>query len=76
MKCVICKHGETESGFATVTLDANGATVVVKQVPANVCKNCGEQYVSSEIASELFKTAEDAVSKGVELDVRHYLMAA
>ncbi|MEI6826210.1 MAG: type II toxin-antitoxin system MqsA family antitoxin [Desulfuromonadales bacterium] len=76
MKCVICKHGETKSGFATVTFASKESTIVVKRVPADICQNCGEEYVSSNIASDLFISAEEATSKGVELDVRHYLMAA
>ena len=45
MKCVICKNGETRDGAATVTLERGGATVVVKEVPAEVCGNCGEYYL-------------------------------
>jgi YgiT-type zinc finger domain-containing protein len=41
MMCVICKTGETHPGVATVTLEREGATVVIKGVPARVCKNCG-----------------------------------
>lgn len=76
MKCVICKHGVTEQGFSTVALDAEGVTLVVKKVPAQVCCNCGEEYLDGEIVKELFKSAKDAARRGVELDVRHYLMAA
>jgi len=42
MKCVICKHADTEVGTTTVTLERNGFTYVVKNVPAQVCPNCGE----------------------------------
>ena len=45
MKCVICKHGETKEGTTTVTFDRDGMTLVVKDVPAQVCTNCGEDYV-------------------------------
>lgn len=34
MKCVICKHGETQVGTTTVTLERGGLTLVVKAVPA------------------------------------------
>ena len=37
MKCVVCKKGETKSGKATVTLEKDGATLVFKGVPAQVC---------------------------------------
>ena len=76
MKCVICKHGETADGTATVTIERNTLTFVVKSVPARVCNNCGEEYVDEEIATELFKAAAEVAKSGAELDVRHYLKAA
>lgn len=30
MKCVICKHGEVTSGTATVTLERDKTTLVIK----------------------------------------------
>ncbi len=38
MKCVICRYGETAPGKVTVTLEQDGATVVIKEVPARVCQ--------------------------------------
>ena len=76
MKCVVCRHGETVDGVATVTIEHNALTFVVKKVPARVCNNCGEEYVDEAIASQLFKTAEDVAKSGAEIDVRHYLKAA
>jgi len=34
MRCVICKQAETQPGKATVTLERDGLTLVVKGVPA------------------------------------------
>ena len=42
MKCVICKHGTTKAGRATITMERGGTTVVIKGVPAEVCANCEE----------------------------------
>jgi YgiT-type zinc finger domain-containing protein len=39
MKCIICKHGETADGTATVTIERNALTFVVKSVPARVCNS-------------------------------------
>ncbi|MBI5560994.1 MAG: type II toxin-antitoxin system MqsA family antitoxin [Deltaproteobacteria bacterium] len=75
MKCVICKQGETRPGKATVTLERNGTTLVVKGVPANVCANCGEEYVGEEITARLLDTAEEVAKKGVQVDVREYVAA-
>ena len=44
MKCVICQHGYTEKSFTTVTLERNQSVLVFKQVPADICDNCGEVY--------------------------------
>jgi YgiT-type zinc finger domain-containing protein len=75
MICAICKNGKTQSGTATVTLERDGATIVIKGVPARVCNNCGEEYVDQEIASRLLKTAEEAARSGVQVDVRHFAAA-
>lgn len=73
MKCIICRQGETRPGKATVTLERDGATFVIKGVPAMVCENCGEQYVDEETAAHLIKEAEQAVRVGVQVDVRQYV---
>ena len=75
MKCVICKQGETQPGLTTVTLERNGLTLVVKNVPARMCANCGEEYVDEEVASQLLSTAEKAARAGVVADIRAYAVA-
>ena len=75
MKCVICKHGETEPGHATVVLERGECTLVFREVPARVCPNCGEEYVEDEVAAELLKAAESAIQTGVRVEVREYLAA-
>ena len=75
MKCVICRHGETRPGTATVTLERDRATVVVKGVPARVCENCGEEYVEEEAASRLLALAEEAANSGVKVEVLEYAAA-
>jgi YgiT-type zinc finger domain-containing protein len=75
MKCIICKQGETKPGKATVTLERDGMTLVIKGVPANVCANCGEEYVDEETTKELLKSAEEATKAGVQVDIREYIAA-
>ena len=75
MICVICKHGETRFGQATVTLERDDTTLVIKGVPAQVCSNCGEEYVDEETTSRLLKTAEEVARTGVQVDVRQYAVA-
>lgn len=69
MNCVICKTGHLETGRATVTLQRGDTTVVIKNVPAQVCDNCGEYYLSEEMTEQVLAMAEEATRKGVELEV-------
>ncbi|HZA24816.1 MAG TPA: type II toxin-antitoxin system MqsA family antitoxin [Dehalococcoidia bacterium] len=73
MKCVICKHGETKAGNATVTLTREQLILVVRGVPAQVCENCGEEYVDEHVTVQLLKIAEEASQAGVQVDVREYV---
>ncbi len=75
MKCVICSQGNTQPGTATVTLTRESLTLVVKGVPAQVCENCGEEYVNEETSKQLLTTAEEAAQAGVQVDVRQYTAA-
>ena len=75
MKCVICKQGETRAGKATVTLERDGTTLVIKGVPAQVCLNCGEEYVDEKTTARLLTAAEEAARAGVRVDVREYVGA-
>lgn len=69
MECVICKNGVTQDGLATVTLERHGTVVVIKNVPAQVCQNCGEYYLSEEMAREVLNRANKAAEKGAEIEV-------
>ncbi len=75
MKCVICKHGSTQAGTTTVTLERDDTTLVVKGVPAQVCDTCGEEYVDEAVTARLLVAAERAVTDGVQVEVRQYVAA-
>ena len=70
MRCVICKQGETQPGLTTVTLERDRTVLVFRNVPAEVCANCGEAYVSEEVTAQLLEEAEEAVQARVQVNVR------
>ena len=72
MKCVICKQGLTYDGMTTVTLERGYTTVVIKDVPAEICENCGEYYLSEEATEKVQNLAEQAVQHGAEIEVLRY----
>jgi len=72
MKCVICRQGDTAPGKVTVTLQRGETTIVFKDVPAEVCQNCDEFYLSEEVTEKLLSRAEAAVKNGAELEILRY----
>ena len=69
MECVICKNGTTRKGKVTVTLERNKSIIAIKDVPAQVCQNCGEYFLDATMTAEVLRRAEQAVEKGTEVQV-------
>lgn len=72
MKCAICHNGYTVKGHITVVLERDQSTLVFKNVPAKICENCGEEYLSEETNHELLKKANDAADRGVDLELLRF----
>jgi YgiT-type zinc finger domain-containing protein len=75
MKCMVCKQGETRPGKTTVVLQRGGGTVVINDVPALVCENCGEEYVDEKVAKRLLAAADASAHAGVRVEIRDYVAA-
>ena len=73
MRCVLCRHGNTRPGQATVTLQRGETTVIVKGVPADICENCGEYYLSESVTEHVLEKAEDAVRSGAEVQILRFV---
>ena len=72
MRCVLCRHGDTNPGRVTVTLQRGGTTVIVRDVPADVCENCGEYYLSEKVTEQLLARSEQAVKSGAEVEILRF----
>ena len=72
MTCTFCKQGETLPGYATVSLHREDTTVILKLVPADVCRNCGEYYLSSDVTAQVMEKAEAAVRSGAEVEILRF----
>ena len=72
MKCAICRNGITESGYSTVLLEKDNTTLVFKNVPAQICNNCGEEYISSEINCAILSHARKEANKGITLEMLRF----
>jgi YgiT-type zinc finger domain-containing protein len=76
MKCIVCHNGETRAGTTTVTFHREGQTVVVNEVPAEVCENCGEAYVAEDVTAQVLEIAADARRARAQVLVRDFAPAA
>jgi YgiT-type zinc finger domain-containing protein len=75
MKCIVCKHGETEPGVTTTSVDRGGHVIVIRSIPAEVCSTCGEEYLSAEVMKALDAEVEQVERAGVEVVVRRFQAA-
>jgi len=72
MRCVLGKHGDARPGTVTVTLQRGETTVIIKEVAADICENCGEYYLEASIADKVLAMAEEAVRKNVEVEILRF----
>ena len=72
MKCTICKTGQTHPGVTTVTLQRDNTVVVIREVPAEICEDCGEYYLSDSIARQVYADAEETARRHVEVEIQRY----
>ena len=52
MKCLVCHHEMTERCIA-LDLRVGEELIVVEEVPATICENCGEQVFTPEVTRQV-----------------------
>ena len=52
MTCFMCK-GKLQDGFSNFTADMGKCIVIVKNVPSQICSQCGEVSFNDEISRQL-----------------------
>lgn len=72
MKCVLCKHGTTYTRTVNVTLERDNCIIAIEDVPANICKNCGEYYLSQSITAAVFARAEMSIDRNAEVEILRF----
>ena len=64
MRCAVCKKGETKPGKSVITLTKGKLVLVFKNVPAQICHDCSEEYINEETADQLLKAANESFKEG------------
>ena len=57
MKCLVCHHDMTEH-HVTLDLRYGGELVVIEEVPALVCDNCGERVFTPDVTRQVQERAQ------------------
>ena len=72
MKCASCKTGDMAPGTTTATLQRGDSVVVIKDVPADVCGQCGEYYLDDSTTAIVMAMAEEAVAHHAEVEILRF----
>lgn len=75
MKCFICK-GEYQNKTSTFMVEIGKSIIIVRDVPSQVCAQCGEVSYSTDVAKRLEKIVESTKAIMTEIAVVHYPDAA
>ena len=74
-QCPMCSAGTLQEGTTTLTMERGEATIVFKDVPAEVCDVCGEAFIDEDVSEDVYEQAEAAIEAGAQFDVRYYKAA-
>jgi len=70
--CVVCKSGEVSPGTTTLTVERGRMTVVLKEIPAQVCDSCGEAYFDEATTARVEQIVDKLQHSGVEVAVQGF----
>lgn len=67
-KCPICS-GQVQPGTTTFSIDLQSGVVVVRNVPAHICQQCGEEWLDDEQSVKLEKIVARAREENFQLEM-------
>ena len=66
--CPFCK-GTKRPGTTTFTADLGFGVVVIRNVPASVCSQCGADWIDDPAAQRIERLVEEARAKRSQVEV-------
>ena len=71
MNCVLCKANLTK-GNVNHIVDLGEGIIIIKNVPANICEQCGEYYLDTNTALKIESILEDIKKNKAEVFIVNY----
>jgi len=74
-RCPLC-GGQKQAGTTTFTVDLKFGVVVVRDVPALICEQCGDEWIDDAVAAKLENVVEDARRRRSVVEVTQWEQVA
>lgn len=74
MTCFMCK-GKLEDKKTNFIADLGDMIIIIKEVPSQVCVQCGEVSYSDEVAQQINRIIENMKKQNMEIVVTRYSSA-
>ena len=71
MSCLMCK-GNLENKNTTFMVQLDNCIIIIKNVPSQVCKQCGEVSYSDEVTKQLERLVNTVRNSITEITVINY----
>jgi YgiT-type zinc finger domain-containing protein len=71
MNCIICKANLTK-GNVNHIVDLGVGIIIIKDVPANICTQCGEYYLDTATAMKLESIVDEIKKNKAEVFIVNY----
>ena len=67
MTCVVCKNRKMTRGKTVLPIERGKAVLLVTDIPARICANCGEPYIDEKTAKQVETLANEELNGHVSL---------
>lgn len=74
MRCAFCK-GATEERLIRYLSEFEGRVIIIENVPAEVCTQCGEKFIRPEVAEKIQRLVWEQPSPKRSAEVPVYDLA-
>ncbi|MGB8982718.1 MAG: type II toxin-antitoxin system MqsA family antitoxin [Anaerolineales bacterium] len=65
MICLICRQADVVGGFTSVKFERGETHLIINNVPARLCRGCGEAYVDEGITRQLLRILKERSEAGM-----------
>lgn len=72
MSCFMCR-GDLENKNTTFMVELDNCIIIIKNVPSQVCRQCGEISYINKVTNQLEKLVNSVKSPTTEITVINYI---